>query len=235
MRVTDADRTDSPGDSVQYIAAHDGLTWHDTVAYSMNIEDPAAIYRRLKLGNLVCLTAQGTAFLHAGQEYGRTKEYFGEEEDEILHDEKSGKKYVRNSYNASDRINMIDWSRINSPQGQNLFKYTQGLIAIRRVSDAFRRGTSAFIAVSRIAADEEKASDLVFGFKVSDSEEKYMYYVFKDADMSPRSFTVDGIVQAVCNADAEEAGILPIALPSGVAVSENTVTLQPLTGAVFRK
>ena len=35
----------------------------------------AEIHRRLRLGNLLVLTAQGTPFLHSGQEYGRTKQF----------------------------------------------------------------------------------------------------------------------------------------------------------------
>ena len=71
---------DSPGDVIQYIAAHDNLTLFDIIAQSIK-KDPSKpennveIHRRLRLGNLMVLTAQGTPFIHSGQEYGRTKQF----------------------------------------------------------------------------------------------------------------------------------------------------------------
>src|SRR5699024_1929482 len=76
----------SPGDVVPYIAAHDNLTLHDVIAQSIQ-KDPKdhaeEIHQRIRIGNLMLLTAQGTPFIHAGQEFGRTKqfrhdEYIGE-------------------------------------------------------------------------------------------------------------------------------------------------------------
>jgi secreted pullulanase len=70
---------DDPGDMVQYIEAHDNLPLYDVIAQSIK-KDPAIsanneeIHDRIRLGNSMILTSQGTAFLHAGQEYGRTKQ-----------------------------------------------------------------------------------------------------------------------------------------------------------------
>ena len=71
---------DDPGDVIQYIAAHDNLTLHDIIAKSIHkdpsvAENEAEILRRQRLGNLIILTSQGTAFIHSGQEYGRTKQF----------------------------------------------------------------------------------------------------------------------------------------------------------------
>lgn len=63
---------------VQYIAAHDNLTLHDVIAKSINKDPKVAeeeIHKRLRLGNTMILTAQGTPFIHSGQEYGRTKQF----------------------------------------------------------------------------------------------------------------------------------------------------------------
>ncbi|MFP3339223.1 hypothetical protein R0J91_14695, partial [Micrococcus sp. SIMBA_131] len=72
---------DDPGDVVQYIAAHDNLTLHDVIAQSIK-KDPAdheeEIQERIRLGNAMIMTSQGVSFLHAGQEYGRTKQWKGE-------------------------------------------------------------------------------------------------------------------------------------------------------------
>ena len=52
---------DSPGDVIQYIAAHDNLTLFDIIAQSIKkdpskAENYAEIHRRLRLGNLMVLT-----------------------------------------------------------------------------------------------------------------------------------------------------------------------------------
>jgi pullulanase/glycogen debranching enzyme len=233
-KLTGSDAADHPGDAVQYIAAHDGLTWHDTVAVALKTTNSTEIYRRLKLGNLFVLTAQGVAFLHAGQEFGRTKYYEGRELSEIIVDSQNKVKYLKNSYDASDRVNMIDWTRVASPAGRELYAYTKGLIALRRASDAFRLGPAAFERVKRIPADGEKPEELAFGMRSVDGKGA-AYYVFVNADGEPRSFTDPGLSGAVCLVDEKQAGTAALVSPKGVTVAGNTVTLAPLTGAVFRK
>ncbi len=74
---------DSPGDMVQYIEAHDNLPLYDVIAQSIK-KDPEIpannleIHRRIRLGNTILLTSQGTVMLHAGQEYGRSKQWLAE-------------------------------------------------------------------------------------------------------------------------------------------------------------
>src|SRR5690625_7786729 len=64
-------KADDPGDVVQYIAAHDNLTLHDVIAQSIK-KDPKdhaqEIHQRIRLGNLIVLTSQGTPFIHARSE-----------------------------------------------------------------------------------------------------------------------------------------------------------------------
>ena len=109
---------DAPGDVVQYIAAHDNLTLHDVIAYSIR-NDPAVkkhqeeIQKRIRLGNTLILTSQGIAFLHAGQEYGRTKQWLadGVPEDKYTVVPKGSKHpyFIHDSYDSTDAINMFDW------------------------------------------------------------------------------------------------------------------------------
>ncbi|MHC3836203.1 hypothetical protein ACXOKJ_15035, partial [Streptococcus thermophilus] len=56
------------------------LTLFDIIAQSIKkdpikSENNAVIHRRLRLENLMVLTAQGTPFIHSGQEYGHTKQF----------------------------------------------------------------------------------------------------------------------------------------------------------------
>ena len=114
---------DDPGDVIQYIAAHDNLTLFDTIAVSTmkdpsKKEDFAEIEKRALLGNMIILTSQGIPFIHAGQEYGRTKQYKVNVPDKNSIEKLfyvQGFKYPcfnNDSYNAPDAINHIDWERI---------------------------------------------------------------------------------------------------------------------------
>ena len=64
------------------------------------------------------ILSQGIPFLHAGQEFYRTKQ--GNE----------------NSYNANDEINQLDWDR--KEKEIETVNYIKGLIAIRKEHGAFR-------------------------------------------------------------------------------------------------
>lgn len=64
------------------------------------------------------------------------------------------------------------------------------------------------------------------------------YYVFINSDKTSRTFSVtDGLTGAVCVVDSVTAGTDAIANPVGVTLSDDkkTVTLEPLTSAIFKK
>ena len=92
---------DDPGDSMNYIAAHDGLTLHDTISHNAGL-DPTSddgrreIMARARIGNFLMLTGQPIAFLHGGQERLRTKPRLNSTS-EVIGD------FVRNSYDSDRR------------------------------------------------------------------------------------------------------------------------------------
>ncbi|BDU49458.1 type I pullulanase [Haliovirga abyssi] len=228
---------DDPGDSVQYISAHDGLTWHDTVAYTVRLDsekDKAEIYKRLKLGNLIVLTSQGVAFLHAGEEMGRTKEWKGKGKPE---GENVG-KFIRNSYDSSDIINRIDWNLAEKdPFGKNLVDYTKGLIAIRRSTDAFRLGTEELIKSNTklIMSKPKKRKDFALGYlyKSTKGEE---YYIFINSDKNERDFTIDAdLTNAKILVDDDEASVNGVKKLTGVKIENNKIILSPLTATIIKK
>lgn len=64
------------------------------------------------------------------------------------------------------------------------------------------------------------------------------YYVFINSDNTARTFNVtDGLTGAVCVVDSVTAGTDAIANPVGVTLSDDkkTVTLEPLTSAIYKK
>ncbi|MDR2654586.1 MAG: Ig-like domain-containing protein [Oscillospiraceae bacterium] len=143
-------RVTKASEAIHYVTAHDNLNLWDKIRFSFGMggDDlkklPEAMagdnaYFDIKgsgesiftsdgNGNIaiqsdilstgILMTSQGIPFFQAGDEFLRTK-----------HGD-------HNSYNANDGVNAIDWSKKKAYI--DIFKYYQGLIAIRRAHPAFR-------------------------------------------------------------------------------------------------
>ncbi|GAB4091489.1 type I pullulanase [Flaviaesturariibacter terrae] len=114
-----------PAQAISYVSCHDDPTLFDRLRLSNPTATEAQLIAMDKLAQTAVLTAQGVAFLHAGEEMLRTK---------------GG---MHNSYNAPDSINALDWSR--KARYADMFRYYQGLIMMRRHHPAFRLPTATLI------------------------------------------------------------------------------------------
>ncbi|HBD96091.1 MAG: hypothetical protein A2015_16955 [Spirochaetes bacterium GWF1_31_7] len=152
----DSGVVNDPGQAVQYIAAHDNETLHDVIMMhtAKDPRDPGneeLIHKRIRMGNLVLLTSQGIAFMHAGQELGRTKSFENETGDGVKvriipFDNDKEMAVSKDSYDSSDYINMINWSFLEDGKpGKKTMEYTKGLIKLRKSTDAFRLGEKSLI------------------------------------------------------------------------------------------
>ncbi|MBF6626109.1 type I pullulanase [Aerococcaceae bacterium zg-BR9] len=110
-----------PGQVIQYVEAHDNYTLYDRLVTADPHMDRDTIIRRHELATSIILLSQGVPFIHAGQEFLRTK--YG----------------VRDSYNQPNHINQLDWLR------QENYEHTvclvRGLIALRKAEPMFRLKT----------------------------------------------------------------------------------------------
>ncbi|MFD6507049.1 MULTISPECIES: type I pullulanase [unclassified Bacillus (in: firmicutes)] len=106
-----------PMQSINYVECHDNMTMWDKLVQS-NPESEGILKRRHRLATAMVILSQGIPFLHAGQEFYRTKQ--GNE----------------NSYNANDEINRLDWDQ--KEKEMETVNYIKGLIAIRKEHGAFR-------------------------------------------------------------------------------------------------
>ncbi len=128
MRAALDDFTDAPTETINYIECHDNHTLWDRLLIStiddsrITAEDRRAM---AKLGALILLTAQGIPFIHAGQEFLRSK----------------GGDH--NSYNQPDAVNMIRWAQ--KAENYDVFEYYRGLIAMRRSHPIFRMAKAAAV------------------------------------------------------------------------------------------
>ena len=229
---------DDPGDSVEYIEAHDGLTYHDTICAALKIDplkDKDEIYKRMKLGNLMVLTSQGVAFLHAGQEMARTKEWKGA--GLPSGENKEGTLFIRNSYDSSDIINMIDWQRIEDPYAKELLEYTKGLITLRKSTDAFRLGDKSKVDsnIKLIGTLNKESQDIFISFSCKDTDGT-TYYIFVNADKTAREIKInEDLTNGQVIVDNDEAGIFPVKNISGVIITAETIKVQPLTAVIIKK
>ena len=258
---------DSPGDVIQYIAAHDNLTLFDIIAQSIK-KDPskaknyAEIHRRLRLGNLMVLTAQGTPFIHSGQEYGRTKQFRDPAyktpvaEDKVpnkshLLRDKDGNPFdypyfIHDSYDSSDAINKFDWTKATDgkayPENVKSRDYMKGLIALRQSTDAFRLKSLQDIKdrVQLITVPGQNGvekEDVVIGYQIT-APNGDIYAVFVNADEKAREFNLGTAFAHLRNAevlaDENQAGPVGIANPKGLEWTEKGLKLNALTATVLR-
>lgn len=245
-------KEDDPGDMVQYIEAHDNLPLYDIIAQSIK-KDPSVaandleIHKRIRLGNLLTLTSQGTAFLHAGQEYGRTKQWLGpgvpEQKYHELEDEAGNRfgYFIHDSYDSSDAINMFDWEKASDeakyPENNKTREYTTGLIELRKSSDAFRLGDQSMVNsnVTLLQIPEVKAQDLVIAYKNKATDGTGHYYVFVNADNQSRTLTLsEDLSSGTVVVDNDEAGTTGVKAKSGFTLTSGSITLEPLTAVVIK-
>jgi len=236
---------------VDYLTCHDNLCLYDVLALATSAPATAAgdaiILKRARVGYAVLLTSQGLAFIHAGDEMFRTKETTGAG----ANTKSNGTRFfVDNSYNASDAINLVAWSRVytngnplaggfanyaTTSNGYLLYRYVQGLIALRKSTNAFRLPDATRSAsLTALPPTGGGSTALAFGYKAVGSDAAY--YILHNADGVSHSFTADvDLSTATLLADGASAGTTGIVAPTGVAVAGTTVTLDPLTSAILRK
>ena len=258
---------DSPGDVIQYIAAHDNLTLFDIIAQSIKkdpskAENYAEIHRRLRLGNLMVLTAQGTPFIHSGQEYGRTKQFRDPayktpvSEDKVpnkshLLRDKDGNPFdypyfIHDSYDSSDAINKFDWTKATDgkayPENVKSRDYMKGLIALRQSTDAFRLKSLKDIKdrvhlITVPGQNGVEKEDVVIGYQITAPNDD-IYAVFVNADEKAREFNLGTAFAHLRNAevlaDENQAGPVGIANPKGLEWTEKGLKLNALTATVLR-
>lgn len=111
-----------PVQSVSYVEAHDNNTLWDKLLFTNPKDSDSDRKAMHRLASSIALTSQGVAFIHAGQEFLRTK---------------GGNE---NSYNLPDSVNRLDWTR--AAANKDNVEYFKGLIQLRKEHPAFRMTTA---------------------------------------------------------------------------------------------
>ncbi|MDN4070504.1 type I pullulanase [Paenibacillus vini] len=115
-----------PTQCVNFAECHDNHTLWDKLSCSAAKADENERRRMQRLAAGIVLTSQGIPFLHAGQEFLRTKGGMG------------------NSYQAPPAVNQLDWSRCAAYQDE--VEAIRKMIELRKRHPAFRLKTAAEIS-----------------------------------------------------------------------------------------
>ncbi len=153
------DFTDGPLETMNYVSCHDNHTLWDRIDLSAKEATHKEKVAMDKLANALVLTSQGIPFLHAGEEFLRTKK--GEE----------------NSYNLPDEINRLDWTR--KKENFAVYAFYRDLIALRKAHPAFRMKTAAEVRDNLKFYEE-------LGLKVEPPAIAYQLYGDRVGDAWPR-------------------------------------------------
>ncbi|XJS10076.1 hypothetical protein ACF3NG_08010 [Aerococcaceae bacterium WGS1372] len=253
---------DQPGDVVQYVEAHDNLTLHDVIAESIK-KDPIIhkeeIHARIRLANTMVLTSQGIAFIHAGQEYGRTKQFRHPDyktmvekwedipDNSTYFTDRRGKPieypyFIHDSYDASDAVNKFEWEKALGNNGYDIehqtVQHMRGLIELRKSTDAFRLADYDLISKNTelLEVAEIKDKDVSIAYKVRGSQANDEYIIIINGNMRQRVFTLDeNIEKWTVIGDQVEVNHQGINKYKGITINKNQVKLVGLTAAIFKK
>ncbi|WP_096189883.1 type I pullulanase [Evansella halocellulosilytica] len=140
--------------SVNYVECHDNHTLWDRLQHSNSNDKEFERKRIHQLATGLTLLSQGIPFLHAGQEWFRSKKGDG------------------NSYISGDHINMLDWGRRELED--KTIEFIRTLIKVRKTYNVFRLSSKEEIQHHIHMLETEGT---VFGFTLFDACEDLAVYV----------------------------------------------------------
>jgi len=185
-------KADKPSDSVQYIESHDNMTLTDVIAVAINkkpLESLDEIHKRIRLANTLLFTSQGLAFLHAGQEFGLSKEWreINNPEDKFIKTQIG--TFITDSYNASDAINNFDWTLMQKQPYKKTLELTTALIDLRKKTDAFRLKDRDLVE-KNVTLLSDKIRDIFIAYSTQSTDGE-LFYILVNGDLKDRYIIID--------------------------------------------
>lgn len=157
-----------PYQTITYVSCHDNHTLWDRLSISAADASEVERIKMHKLAGAMVLTSQGVSFLHAGVELLRTKQG------------------VENSFESSDSINLLDWSR--KSKYKDVYNYYKDLITLRKNHPAFRM-TSTEQIQKNLKFLEFKHPNNIVGYTISNNANGDQWkeiIVFFNGNRNPR-------------------------------------------------
>ncbi len=210
------DFTDGPTETINAISAHDNYTWWDKLDHRWNPNStppphlaPGVLTQIDEFGESMVLLSQGIPFLHAGSEFLRTKRTGDPDQTE---------ESIRNSDNAGDDVNMLDWQRLSEHLDVN--EYTKGLIALRKARPELRLASKEEILAHQHVLTAGIPAGVV-AYRLDDITPQDTWgdlVVIHNPNASPSSVLVPAGHWMVV-VDDDEAGTTPVATGPAYVVS----------------
>jgi pullulanase len=180
----------SPNETINYDSVHDDLCLWDKLQLSAADVPESLRINMDKLAAGIVLTAQGVPFIHAGDEFLRSK------------------NLVSNSYNDNDLlVNPINWSL--KAKHQDVFTFYKGMIALRKAHPAFRMTEKAAVdqALDFAPNVPDNLVEYVIGNHANGDSWKNILVVYNGSGQG-RDLTVSGDWVIVAN--DKLAGVEPL-------------------------
>lgn len=191
----------SPNETVNYDSCHDDhCLWDKLVLSAPNVSGQQRI-KMDKLAAGILLTAQGVPFIHAGDEFLRSK------------------NFSRNSYNDL-MVNPIDWSL--KSKHRDVFDFYRGMIALRLAHPAFRMADR--VAVERAVEFAKVVPANLVEYVIKDhanGDSWKTILVIYNGSKEPRTLKVTGQWSIV--ADENHAGT------EVLRTSQKTIRVEPFS------
>ncbi len=179
-----------PYQTITYVTCHDNPCLWDKLKLSNPSESDAELIRLQKLANAIVLTSQGVPFLHAGEEFVRTK---------FLHE---------NTYNLPDSINQLDWSR--KTKYKDVYTYYKSMVQLRKNHPAFRMPSTEMIQKHLRFYDTHDS--LLISYMISDNAngdkwKKILVYISAYKNDHPVALPEGNWVAVATGYEVNETGI----------------------------
>lgn len=202
----------SPEQTINYVECHDNHTLWDKNVLAAKADkrewNEDELKSAQKLAAAVLLTSQGVPFLHAGQDFCRSK------------------NFNDNSYNAPISLNAIDYER--KAHFLDVFEYHKGLIKLRKEHPAFRMRTAEQIR-KYLYFLESPRKTVAFMIKDHANDDPWReILVIYNGDVTEKEFTLpEGEWNVVV--DKDRAGTEPFYTLKG------TIKIPPICAMVMYK
>lgn len=191
----------SPEQTINYVECHDNHTlWDKNVLAALADKrewTEEELKSAQKLAAAIILTSQGVPFLHAGQDFCRTK------------------NFNDNSYNAPLSLNALDYER--KIRFLDVFEYHKGLIRLRKEHPAFRMRTAEQIKEHLVFLESPRRT-VVFMIKDHANGDPWKdILVIYNGNVSPQKIKLpEGVWNVVV--DEKTAGVETLYTVSGEVV-----------------
>lgn len=156
--------TASPSETINYVNSHDNLILQDKLMKLFPNSTNEELIRHSKFIMSILFTAQGLTFIHAGNEFLRSK------------------KMVKDSYNSPISINAIDWSL--KEKNIEFFNFMKDLIELKKNYPQFNCSTASKIRRKIKFLDTRLDENLITYTLETDKIGKYLLIIhngnFKD-------------------------------------------------------